>query len=39
MTLDAIKILLSFLSGIVTFWGYLIWKELKLINGRSTNEK
>lgn len=39
MRLDAIKTLLAYLSGIVTFWGYLIWKELKLINSKVTNEK
>lgn len=39
MRLDAIKTLLSFLCGIVTFWGYLIWKELKRINSRSNNDK
>ncbi len=39
MMLDAIKTLLIYLSGIVTFWGYLIWKELNLINSKTTNIK
>jgi|GEM_PF-1614051 len=39
MRLDAIKTLLIYLSGIVTFWGYLIWKELNLINSKNTEIK
>lgn len=39
MRLDAIKTLLIYISGIVTFWGYLIWKELNLINSKNTNIK
>lgn len=39
MRLDAIKILLVCLNVFVTFWGYLIWKELNLINKQTSSIK
>ncbi|QUH21213.1 hypothetical protein [Alkaliphilus sp. B6464] len=35
MRLDAIKNVVIYLSGIVTFWGYLIWKEWRITYPRA----